>query len=384
MPTQHHISINTLLDTETNLPICGGRVIFARLPFYHHLHQQPGSKMVHQVFSRYGPITKVEQIDAKGGFYVTLGSSLPQALQTANSLYYAFQGRANLDGDPACEEQFPIHEDICGALFGHRGENLRRVKALSGADIEVTPWCGEKATRTVIINGTPDQIDVAIGHVNEAVLLVNEREKAARMALSEPRPLELTTTAAVAIDTTHQNIISPSAAQANHINQSKMIVPIQRTYSSEFPRLDTHKSDIDRMPQQSIKENINQAASRIPSCVPVVDISLADSSTKLVLSSADRASMIMKAHWCLLKDRLTLVKEIRDAVCIFWEVKAQESRLNNGLKFGVRSKSWAHFVKADSVDDRSESMFSSSACATISTISLSRALSSNMLIAPSC
>jgi len=387
MPTQHHISINTLLDAATNLPMWGGRVIFLRLPFYHHLQQhQPGIAMVQEVFSQIGPILQVEQIDTKGGFYVTLGGSLETALQTANSLYYAFQGKANLHGEPTCEERFPIHEEICGALFGQGGENLRRVKALSGADIEVTPWCGEKAMRTVIIYGTPDQIDAAVAHVNEAVNVVNERY--AKMAVPEPRPIK-STIAGVAVDTPQQNMPSSSAAAVINGNQSHVAVTIERTYSSEFPRLDSYKSDTDRVPQLAIKENITQApAPRKPSPVPVVGTTLAVTSPPFSTASADRASMIMKAHWCLLKDRLTLIREIRDAVSIFWEVKAQESRLKNGLQFGVRSKSWAHFIKKDSNDESSEPVLSTSTCATFSAINLSRALSSNnvmlSMIAPSC
>merc|ERR1711939_1278628 len=138
MPDQHYVSVDPLLDLTTGEVIQGGRVLFVRLPFFHG-QEQPGASYLHQVFSYFGPIAHVEQVDSKGGFVVTLAASLDTALQTANILAANFQGRANLNGDPACIQELPIHEDICGALFGQKGDNLRRIKNLSGADIEVTP-----------------------------------------------------------------------------------------------------------------------------------------------------------------------------------------------------------------------------------------------------
>lgn len=364
-----------------------------RLPFFHG-QEQPGASYLHQVFSYFGPIAHVEQVDSKGGFVVTLAASLDTALQTAHILAANFQGRANLNGDPACIQELPIHEDICGALFGQKGDNLRRIKNLSGADIEVTPWCGKTATRKVRIYGTTNQINEAIGYVNEAVCAVNARNAQAVSAAAGP-------------------VVSPSYPAAVALPQPRESTqakpaPLQRTYSSEFPSLNgnqTHSTDDSAQvetpaiisdtwimdPPTSAVVTHRYAA--MPTQMPnpwaatppqvnaeVQNTSVVPVSPSLSSSAVDRGSMIMKAHWCLLKDRLTLVREIRDAVAIFWDVKAQESRANalSGVKFGIRSKSWAHFVTSKTDPSRDEPVDLSAA--TFSNMSLSRAFSSNILV----
>lgn len=51
------------------------------------------------------------------------------------------------------------------------------------------------------------------------------------------------------------------------------------------------------------------------------------------------------AAWCLLKDRVAMMAEFRLAVSRMYDVIQQQDRAKNyGIKFGKRTRSWAHFV----------------------------------------
>jgi len=61
--------------------------------------------------------------------------------------------------------------------------------------------------------------------------------------------------------------------------------------------------------------------------------------------SSRTLNLVPHAAWCLLKDRIAMMIEFRKAVSLFYQAKAQEKRAENyGIKFGKRTRSWAHFV----------------------------------------
>merc|ERR1712093_440179 len=157
----HSISIERVIDQYTGQLAQGGRLAFVRLPYYHGRQDQPGVHEVASAFSQWGPIAHCEQVDGKGGFVFLIGGDVYAVQQVFDTICRMYGGKADLAMNEALMHTMLVREEACGSLFGHKGEHLRSIKAQSGADVEVTPWCGKNALRTVVIHGTAPQIEHA-------------------------------------------------------------------------------------------------------------------------------------------------------------------------------------------------------------------------------
>ena len=318
---QHYVSVHP--DPSDNT----GRSLFIRLPFYHGLKEQPSINDVYANICPFGVVANIEQVDGQGGYYVTLGDNTERAWAAAMGIMQCLHGRANLQGEVYYQDCIPIREEACGSLFGHRGDNLRAMKASAGADIEVTPWSGESATRSVIFHGTYDQVENA-----KALVLGAIRESAALSAepvanFTPPPPRDII---------------------GNSINAESLV---------EFPALDSRNKS-GSSTSASIEPTVAipvplPAAVIVPNTAEVTTIEPPTSNTEATTHSKVAlrrvtSSLIRKANWCLLKDRLSVMNDLRNAVTHFWETKAQMERAQSrGIKFGVRSKSWLELRSRD-------------------------------------
>jgi len=311
---QHFISIHAAPGDET------GRAIFIRLPFYHGRKEQPSVDEVYATLSGFGcVIAHIEQYDAQGGFWVTLGDTIECAWNAAMGITQCLHGRANLQGELYHQDMIPIPEDACGGLFGHRGENLRNIKAESGADVEVTPWCGKSATRNVVFHGTFNEVE----HAKDLVLDAIEETEAssaapANFALPAPRPsCDITVTK----NDLHAESLEEFPALNGSPNQPESYVPPAPV-----------------QPAVALRPVLMPCVSE-PSTVEPTTLQVVPSINTKVALRRVTSTLIRKANWCLLKDRISVMNDLRTAVGHFWETKAQMERAESkGIKFGVRSK----------------------------------------------
>ena len=61
-----------------------------------------------------------------------------------------------------------LSNELCGAIIGKGGQNIRYVKQVSGATIDMTKADGD-SERTVTMSGTQDQITVAEQLMNQCI-----------------------------------------------------------------------------------------------------------------------------------------------------------------------------------------------------------------------
>lgn len=352
---KHCIHCAVQLDPYTGQAQAGGRILFIRLPRdFVNPQQQPDANAVAFAFSMCGPIQEVTQVDNKGGFLVVLGGDLQTAVHTSSSIISVFHGKANLAGDDLVFEMLPIDESFVGALIGRRGENLRNIKATSGAHVEVTPWCGNSATRLCQVYGTQVAVEYARQLILQSTMqptpTTQSRYQAephlgyqaagplSSMPMQVPMPMPIATAFEQAYPQTPSPLSLSSTPDDTSSNPTVMSTSptqytfLERTFSQEFPALPS-ESMVPAPPSSPVE------ASDVEPAVP--------------------RTAILKAHWCLLKDRVSMMQELKHGVANFstvlYESKLQEQLAERrGIRFGVRSKSWTHFLTVDNDSDSDE------------------------------
>lgn len=164
---------------------------------------------------------------------------------------------------------------------------------------------------------------------------------------------------------------------------------LARSYSAEFPRLhdqqptqkmfDNNQQQREMMAQSQALIAQSQAlaqaaqaalANPTPQATSLTALAAPPSTGKFQIQRTSSAETLLrdpkvhgfrlKASWCLLKDRVSVMTELRTAVKNYadaksWSVVEQEKKAADvGIKFGVRSKSWAHFLRNDGQADEND------------------------------
>merc|ERR1712159_9998 len=205
-------------DQFSGQPVHGGRVLFVRVPRDYTVQEQPGVDEVASAFAAAtgAEIVQVTAVDHQGGFLVVIGGDLAVAQYHTMMIVNMFHGKANLRGEQCVGEAVPIHERVCGALIGHKGENLRAIKAATGCHIDVSPWCGRDASRTVSLRGSPGAVAGARQHINESLMTVLSQQQGVQQPLGQ-------------------------AVQATQAPM-EAVMALERSFSMEFPPLNPNGS----------------------------------------------------------------------------------------------------------------------------------------------
>jgi len=367
----------------------------------HNAQQQPDAfavaASIHNLCGPQIEIFQITQVDNKGGFLIVLGGEQATAVQNAGAVFMALQGKATLQGEPAAEDIVPISERLCGALIGHRGENLRRIKCESGAHIEVTPWCGSTATRLIQLRGSPNACAMARQLINQSLAEMQQATtvgpaSSPPQAISPPMPAMDGYSMMQGGMTMHppaqamleQQVSLPRPRPPAQVQSTSPPPGLQRTYSDEFPRINSQQPaaeapmmGLNNSPQQAMMAQSQALIAQSEALARAAEIALANPAPQAMSPVALAASpstgkfqiqrttsvetllrdpkvheFRLKSHWCLLKDRVSVLTELRTAVKNYadaksWSVVEQEKRdEEQGIKFGARSKSWAHFLRA--------------------------------------
>lgn len=359
---KHSIAVSTSIDQNTGYPDAGGRVLFVRLPRDYVSANQPDANDVGYAFGHCGLVSTITQVDQKGGFFVTLGGELPNALQTAEAIISCFNGKANLHCEDCVTEMFGVHERVCGALIGQRGANLRDIKARSGAHLEVTPWSGNGATRIVQIWGSIPNVAHAQQLIHESIQIALEAQAVAKEEAVEETQVRAATQATDVAAPINQEV------QCLHIDSTLPIVASQSDslqYHFEFPPLSWSSSTTApatgappehhiwhadaAQPQPRTQTTPNPVGTQLWQSNVVRTQPSPRQSRALSIKLSPKQHLVLKAHWCLLKDRVCLIRELKTAVRNFSEIvyqtKLQAAKAKRrAILFGVRSKSWANFM----------------------------------------
>jgi len=326
-------------DSYTGQPVHGGRVLFVRVPRDYTVDEQPGINEVAAAFAHTGAdIVQVTAVDHQGGFLAVIGGDLGMAHWFTQAIVNAFHGKANLQGEECISEAVPVHERVCGALIGHKGENLRAIKAATGAHIDVSPWSGRSATRTIQLRGSRNSVAGAKHHINQSLMAVLAQQQGSQQSAGSSA--------------------QPTQAPMQAVQQ------LERTFSTEFPRLGADSpmptnpmaapslpSPLAVAPQPPI-HFLTTTAMVLP--LPGMTSTIPPAPSAPVYKG--RPPALLKAHWCLLKDRASIMADVRlgvkvlsapamlvDSLAVSPDTPARRGT-PGGLQFGLRSKSWAHFM----------------------------------------
>merc|ERR1711988_1516935 len=172
-------------DQYSGQPVHGGRVLFVRVPRDYTVYEQPGVNEVAAAFAQTGAdIVQVTAVDHQGGFLAVIGGDLAVAQYMAMMIVNTFHGKANLRAEECISDAVPVHERVCGALIGHKGEQLRAIKAATGCHIEVSPWCGRTATRMIQLRGSVNAVNGAKQYINQSLMEALARQQGSQQAAS--------------------------------------------------------------------------------------------------------------------------------------------------------------------------------------------------------
>lgn len=326
-----------------------GRVLFVRLPRdYIGSTQQPDANDVACAFSMFGPIANVEQVDDKGGFFVTLGGDVQTAMQSAQYICMNFHGKANLHREELVIDSMQVEERICGAIIGHRGQNLRDIKAKSGAHLEVTPWCGTSGVRVVQLWGT------AAGIAYARQLIFESAQPLMGTQVPLPQPLPISTK----VD---YESISETSETSSQSSISEGAHSPQMLYFEQFPALTSASPG--NIPQTN---NLSPQTQTFYQEQPTLQAQTAlQAQTTPQVQTTPRvqspnSEALNKGRWSLVWKRVSLIDELKKGMQTFrdmaYQAKVQEAQAERrGIRFGVRSKSWAHFLNSDNEEEAEDS-----------------------------
>jgi len=323
-PRMHTIEFSVLYAPH---PLCGQ--VFVRLPRTYGTRLPPTSDDVMAALLPFCDNVHLDvyQADNAGGFQILLQGDMNDINNAACGMVQFLGGKANLAGESSVTEIMPIHESVAGAVIGKQGSNLRDLKCASGAHIDVSPFHGPSATRQVQLIGTVEAVQYA-----RRLVLDSVQSKVASMQLSgspsQPAyPMMINT-----MDYAGYPQVVPWIAQPHTYFDSS---------SSWGPGLPTNLESAAPAP---IFEQAPAAEQTLALVQPSQPAAIAG--IKLVRQVSSRILVhLPHAAWCLLKDRVAMMAEFRLAVSRMYDVIQQQDRAENyGIKFGKRTRSWAHFV----------------------------------------
>jgi len=358
------------------------RYVFLRLP--RNYSARFDLAVLHTQLSACGPIAAIQCIEGlAGGFGVVLGGNFETAQQTFWAMSNTFAGKANMEGDELTQEELHVDSQCAGALIGEKGKNLRDIKGASGAYVEVSAYTRNRSLRTVRITGSQAAVQYARHCVEEAAQAILAQKKqikrqsskakahtpppspvAVQLPPPRPRPAplvlesfdefpplnlvpETTLSPGISSLTSSDSYIDPRSPRPRQSAAKQLQLHNFKPKDNESSEDTAHSSHIpgsSTVPLARSDPSIHESSMKTKSCLTLLRREV----------SGRTFAQLHRACWCLLKDRIALISEIRQGVDLFRRQK-KDARLS--LKFGIRSKSWAHFVpdKADKCSQERQS-----------------------------
>lgn len=343
---------------------------------------------------------------------IRMGGDTQYAAVAAHNASAYFRGKANLAGDMLVEMTMTVHEAAVGALIGQNGAHLREMKATCGAHIEVSEWAGASATRYIHLSGETDMVLHAQHIVDETIreaLAVEQPQSSSPAAvtsfplpLPKPRPRETSTSTvdepllpSVATPEYASLLEFPPLPGAEPVAQiwgaptGKEILNDNESSSSSHDAstvdcgserlLDDTECGSERLLDDAVwlgpqVEENKSATPAVPASSPTFGCPAepavpAIQPALLLLQRQHSARTVSRlvghASWCLLKDRIAVMAAFREALsnlsssssprsipatCTFEASEQEAKAAEQGIRFGMRSRSWANFVN-DRPDD---------------------------------
>lgn len=324
------------------------RHLWVRLPKVYGalVYQDQLPSLIHAL-SRCGPIHDCVPLDLSGAFGVTLAGDTRAYEYTYRNILRNISGKANLAGEELATETMLVQGSCIGSLIGEKGRNLRDIKDASGAHVEVSPW-EKNVMRKVVIIGTATSVPYARQLVNEAIKVVPIKVK--RQAKKQGSKDECTLSPLMVLPAPLpiQPPQLPLDFQWDDFDQGQL-------WKEQFPPLPGSPEcqltaysfpsiplDIELSSPQQAPPGCSTAAPCSPEpSRPIAALALQRKVSNRTFSHLHRAC------WCLLKDRISLIHDIREGVNAMWEMRQQQALAvaRISLRLGSKSKSWAYFVQ---------------------------------------
>lgn len=372
-------------DPQTGAPVEYGQVLCIRLPRVYGNRHVPDEHDVAEAFSSFGAVQAAWPVDNKGGFVIRMGGDPHSASIAAHNAITWFCGKANLAGDLVVEQLLTAPEAAVGALIGQNGTHLRDMKATSGAHIEVSEWAGANATRFIHLSGQMDMVchaqQIVESTIRGALALKPPQSSAEALPLPlplpKPRPPEKSAnTDALPVPECTSLLDFPPLPGSRIWEAPTPGMPFTSNHDSRATGLDSSTVDIgcERLLDDAvwldteIKPN-TPASSSVFGCpaeskVPTVHPMLLQLQRQHSARTVSR--LVAHASWCMLKNRVAVMTAFREALakltdttpsatipatCTFEASEQEAQAAQQGIRFGVRSRSWANFVHDKPFDE---------------------------------
>merc|ERR1711959_725538 len=305
-------------------------LLYVRVPFNN--QQQTTPDEVFHACQRFAEnIECVWPADDHGGFCVKFGAGATTTpMMAAGLAAQTLHGAVDLTGQPPVHDTMPIHERVAGAVIGHGGENLRRIKQQSGAYVEVTPYDGCNATRQVNMSGSPQAVEAARQLVNQST----QQALRDRMAHNAPQQIP--------------SVCEPAQCAGGACpgtwGQPQMMPQQMPTSPPAFPPLQAQQQSFTGLPWGPTPPFSSMPAPMVPIGLPQLPPPSTTSGIAITRVLSEKSlAQLPRAGWCLLKDRISLMNNIRDAASQFKKAKKAEKLK---LQLGKRSMSAPLFLRS--------------------------------------